>query len=36
MHLLVNCQKAKYLINKVELPDQNYEPYLVYCRVIIV
>lgn len=32
----MNYQKARYLINRVELPDQNYDPYLIYCHVTIV
>ena len=36
MDRLINSQKTRYLINKVELPDQNYKPYLVYCCVTIV
>ena len=36
LDLLLNCQKARYFINRVELPNQNYKPYLVYYYVTIV
>lgn len=34
--MLINCQRARYLINKVELPNQNYELYFVYYCVTLV
>lgn len=36
MDMLANCQKARYLINRVELLNQNYKLYLIYCYVTIV
>lgn len=35
MNILVNYQNAKYFIDKIELPDQNYMLYFVYSCILL-
>lgn len=35
MDMLVNHEKARYFINKTELPNQKYELYLIYYCITI-